>query len=80
MPTPSRRLAAPAVVVLVLIAIAAFPSTRASAQAFLDLFRVVNIAAVPVNIDRLQQLSQQGLDIPTLLGSWPPPGRRAMLA
>ena len=69
MPIPSRRLAVPTVVVLVLIAIAAFPSTRASAQAFLDLFRVVNIAAVPVNIDRLHQLSQQGLDIPTLIGS-----------
>lgn len=66
---PTRRLAAPSIVILVLIAIAAVPSTRASAQAFLDLFRVVNVAAVPVNVDRLKQLSERGLDIETLIGS-----------
>jgi hypothetical protein len=69
MAIPTRRLAAPAIAGLSLIAIAAFPSTRASAQAFLDLFRVVNVAAVPVNVDRLKQLSQRGLDIETLIGS-----------
>jgi hypothetical protein len=69
MAIPLRRLAVPAIAGLVLIAIAAIPSTRASAQAFLDLFRVVNVAAVPVNVDRLKQLSQRGLDIETLIGS-----------
>lgn len=65
----AKRLAAPAVVVLLLTVLVAFPSTRASAQAFLDLFRVVHIAAVPVDIERLKQLSQRGLDIPTMIGS-----------
>jgi len=69
MAIPMRRLAVPALAGLVLIAIVAFPSARASAQAFLDLFRVVNVAAVPVNVDRLKQLSQRGLDIETLIGS-----------
>ena len=69
MAIPMRRLAVPAIAGLLLIAIAAFPATRASAQAFLDLFRVVNVAAVPVNVDRLKQLSQRGLDIETLIGS-----------
>ena len=64
-----RRLIAPAVVALLLLAVSTVPSARASAQAFLDLFRVVNVAAVPVNVERLKQLSQRGLDIPTLIGS-----------
>jgi len=65
----AKRLAAPAVLVVLLSILVAFPSTRASAQAFLDLFRVVHIAAVPVNLERLNQLSQRGLDIPTIIGS-----------
>jgi hypothetical protein len=69
MAIPTRRLAVPGIVALALVAIASIPSTRASAQAFLDLFRVVNVAAVPVNVDRLKQLSERGLDIPAMIGS-----------
>jgi len=43
-----------------------FPAVRASAQAFLDLFRVVNFVAVPVRPERIAQLTQ--LDLPHLLG------------
>jgi hypothetical protein len=42
------------------------PAVRASAQAFLDLFRVVNFVAVPVRSDRLEQFKQ--LDLPHLIG------------
>jgi hypothetical protein len=69
MSIPARRLVAPALVILVIAGIVAVPSGRASAQAFLDLFRVVHVAAVPVNVDRLKQLSERGLDISTLIGS-----------
>src|SRR5262245_29346738 len=65
----TRRLAVVAAVAVLLSALIAVPSTRASAQAFLDLFRVVHIAAIPVDVDRLKQLSSSGLDLPTLIGS-----------
>jgi hypothetical protein len=65
----SRRLVAPSLVAVFLIAIVALPSGRASAQAFLDLFRVAHVAAVPVNMDRLNQLTQRGLDISSMIGS-----------
>jgi hypothetical protein len=42
------------------------PAVRASAQAFLDLFRVVNFVAVPVRSERIAQLTQ--LDLPHLIG------------
>ena len=48
-------------VMLVAAALIAFPSVRASAQAFLDLFRVRNFAAVefdPARLDKLQSLRQ----------------------
>src|SRR5262245_29418633 len=44
------------------------PVVRTSAQAFLNLFRVVNFTAVPIDISRIQRLSEQGLDLSTLLG------------
>ena len=69
MSMPARRFVAPALVVLVLAGVMAVPAGRASAQAFLDLFRVAHVAAIPVNVDRLKQLSDRGLDIPTLIGS-----------
>ena len=50
------------------LALLVFPAVRASAQAFLNLFRVVNFTAVPVNVDRLNQLAQNGLDLPRLIG------------
>ena len=46
----------------------ALPSVRTSAQAFLNLFRVVNFTAVPVNVERINGLAQNGLDLPTLIG------------
>jgi hypothetical protein len=50
------------------LALFALPSVRASAQSFLNLFRVVNFAAVPVNVERLNQLAQNGMDLPSLIG------------
>src|SRR5262249_19762093 len=44
------------------------PVVRTSAQAFLNLFRVVNFTAVPIDVSRIQRLSERGLDLPTLLG------------
>jgi hypothetical protein len=66
-----------AIVVLLFV----LPSIRASAQAFLNLFRVVNFAAVPVNVERINELTKSGLDIPGLIGQQveivadPGPGR-----
>ena len=45
-----------------------FPSVRASAQAFLDLFRVRNFAAVTVDAARLEQLRGMELDVQSILG------------
>ena len=69
MSVTGRRLLLPSVVVVLLLAIVALPTGRASAQAFLDLFRVTHVAAVPVNMDRLNQLTQRGLDISSMIGS-----------
>jgi len=44
-----------------------FPAVRASAQAFLDLFRVRNFAAVSVDPARLERLKDQKLDLESLL-------------
>src|SRR5713101_2275664 len=63
----SRRLAMIAAPVFV-VALFALPAVRASAQAFLNLFRVVNFIAVPVNVDRIKQLSESGLDVRSLIG------------
>src|SRR5262245_43102634 len=52
--TMPRRLLFGLAVFALLAGTLAFPATRASAQAFLDLFRVVNVAAVPVSGDRLK--------------------------
>jgi len=43
------------------------PSVRASAQAFLDLFRVRNFAAVPVDAERIRALEEKDIDIRKLL-------------
>jgi len=44
------------------------PVVRTSAQAFLNLFRVVNFTAVPIDISRIQRLNERGLDLPALIG------------
>ena len=54
--------------VLVVAALFFIPSVRASAQAFLDLFRVQNFAAVTVDPARLEQLRGQQLDVESILG------------
>jgi hypothetical protein len=50
------------------VLIAVVPTLRASAQAFFDLFRVTSVEAVPVDVTRLEQLSQAGLDLRDLIG------------
>jgi hypothetical protein len=50
------------------VSLATVPSMRAGAQAFLDLFRVVNFVAVPVRKDRIDSLARPvGLDLPRML-------------
>ena len=53
---------------LALALLFSIPAVRASAQAFLDLFRVRNFAAVTVDEARLAQLRGQQMDIESILG------------
>src|SRR6185295_9927949 len=62
-------LLAPALLVAAIASVIFFPSVRASAQAFLDLFRVHTFTAVSVSPDRLRQLEEGKLDLKTLLGN-----------
>lgn len=67
--TPPLRWAAALAVVLVLGAALTVPSVRAAAEAFLDLFRVVNFAPVAVQRGRLEALlGRQQIDLPKILG------------
>ena len=59
---------APALTVAALVALFLFPSVRASAQAFLDLFRIRTFTAVSVDPDRMQQLQDGKLDLKSLIG------------
>src|SRR5580692_1782146 len=52
---------------LLAVGLVALPSVRAGAETFLDLFRVVNFVAVPVQKQRIATL-QRGLDLPQMLG------------
>src|SRR5258708_7151752 len=52
-----------------MLALVLSPSLRASAQSFLDLFRVRNFAAVEVSPARMQQLQSLELEPRTLLGT-----------
>ena len=54
--------------VLVAVGLFSIPAVRASAQAFLDLFRVRNFAAVTIDPARLQQIKNQSLDVESILG------------
>jgi hypothetical protein len=51
-----------------LVAAFAVPSVRAAAQAFLDMFRVVNFAAVPVDEQAMQRLVGKQYGVAQLLG------------
>ena len=66
-PRFALRVLAYAASVVLAVGLFAIPSVRAGAEAFLDLFRVVNFVAVPLEKKRLDVL-QQGLDLPRLLG------------
>jgi hypothetical protein len=57
-----------ALVFLLMVGLFAMPSVRASAQAFLDLFRVRNFAAVSVDPARLEQFRSGSVDLKALLG------------
>lgn len=66
---PPLRWAAAFAAALVLGAALGLPSVRAGAQAFLDLFRVVNFAPVSVQRVRLEALlGRQEIDLPKILG------------
>ena len=45
-----------------------FPTVRAGAQAFLDLFRVSSFVGVAFNPERLRQLESTGFDFPHMIG------------
>jgi hypothetical protein len=67
---PPRRLGGAVALAVACIAVgAAFcvPSVRAAAAAFLDMFRVVHFAALPVDSGSLQRLRNSGLDFRQLL-------------
>jgi hypothetical protein len=58
---------AAAAAVACVVALITIPSVRASAQAFLDLFRVRNFAAVSVDPERLAKLNDGSIDVKGLL-------------
>src|SRR5438874_8988113 len=63
LPVAASALAAIAAVLLFTL-----PSVRASAQAFLDLFRVRNFTAITVDAARMRQLENGSIDLKGLLG------------
>lgn len=65
---PRLRWAAAVAAALILGAAFTQPSVRAAAMTFLDLFRVVSFAPVAVQAARLNQLGEQGIDLPRILG------------
>ena len=66
---PVARAAAYAAVLLLAVSAFALPSVRAGAQAFLDMFRVVNFAPVAIQPGRVQALNaRHDLDLPRMLG------------
>src|SRR6266513_1871618 len=56
------------VALAVIAALFTLPSVRASAQAFLDLFRVRNFTAITVDAARMRQLENGSIDLKGLLG------------
>jgi hypothetical protein len=61
------KLAAVSVACMALAGAFCVPSVRAAATAFLDMFRVVHFAAVPIDTASLQRLRNSDLDLPHLL-------------
>src|SRR5690606_32106722 len=66
--TRGSRWAALAASVAVVALAFTFPSVRAGAQAFLDLFRVSGVVGVPIDEERLRALDFSELDVSRLLG------------
>jgi len=62
-----EKIAAVFVACLALAGVFSVPSVRAAATAFLDMFRVVHFAAIPVDASALRRLRNSGLDLPRLL-------------
>jgi hypothetical protein len=68
-PRPILRAAGYATAALLAASAFALPSVRAGAAAFLDLFRIVNFAPIPIQSERVRELaSRNDLDLPRLLG------------
>jgi hypothetical protein len=68
-PRPMARAAAYAAALVLVVGLFAFPSVRAGARAFLDLFRVVNFAPVAVQPARIKELvASAEIGLPQLLG------------
>lgn len=66
---PLARLLTAAAAAAAVVALFAFPSVRAFAQAALDLFRVREFAVVQIDEHRLEQLKKTKLDMSALLGT-----------
>lgn len=64
----SRRLAPAAAAVAVLLLVVFLPPLRASAQAFLDLFRVRQFVAVEVDAERMKDLEEREMTMMKVLG------------
>jgi hypothetical protein len=54
--------------VVIVAAAFTFPTVRAGAQAFLDLFRITSVVGVSFEEQSLRTLANSGLDFPSLLG------------
>src|SRR2546427_1698579 len=65
---PVRRIVTTAAAAAVAALLFAFPAVRASAQAFLNLFRVVNFVAVPMDADRVRLLGSPEVGLERLIG------------
>jgi len=65
--TAWRPLAAAVVVVVAAAGLFAFPSVRASAQSFLDIFRVRTFTPVAVDPDRFKALESERIDLERLI-------------
>ena len=66
-PAVTRWASAAASVAVVAVAFS-LPSVRAGAQQFLDLFRVLNVAAVSVDLSALEGVSFEGIDFGAMIG------------
>jgi hypothetical protein len=64
----TRKALVAAIAVVGVASLFTIPAVRASARAFLDMFRVVNFVAIPVERERIERLRSEQLDLPHLIG------------